>query len=475
MTVSIFERIWVDTARIAGARLWYCWINQFSDVYFSNNGIGIQSMCNNMRISGSNFDGHSLTAILIDGGNAIDIDSNCIEGNSGPAIIVASGGYGAPFAIAVRNNYYESNNDRPTWWRTPDGEAVQICTDLLLNGAPWNESYTDRGELPWGADKPVGMLGNDFAIVGVTVENNHASLPGTVACPPGDTCTPCVNYAAVTAVSATGLRIASNHLVPSPVVVGSLLRLGTDAGVWGVSDVVFESNPEISRTYIAGTYGFSPLVELVGPNRSTVNSTGGELPYFSLSSPEVPQRNAFRGVGAVASGGLPLGMAQLPPLHAVAQWHNARETFAAEVTLSPQPSVQARGAVLASLDLGDSPEYAGHAVYIAFDAKYDPGLVQLALMIDPGDGHWQMSNASGLSCNPTLGAFCTGSPYKHAKPARNATAFAMRSFQATLTEEGTARFGIALTTIGGVGGANVTTVTLSGIAVARIGARWHSL
>jgi hypothetical protein len=476
LTLSTFERIWVDTARIAGARLWYCWINQFSDVYFSNNGIGIWSMCNNMRITGSNFDGNSLTAVLIDGGNAIDIDSNCIEGNSGPAIIVASGVYGAPFSIAVRDNYYESNNDRPTWWRTPDGESVQLCTDLLINGAMMNESYTTRGPgPPWGAAHPVGTLGTDYAIVGVTVENNHASIPGGVPVSP----TPCVNYAAVTAVSVTGLRIASNHMVPGgPGVSASLLRLGTDAAVWGASDVVFEANPEISRTYVPGTYGFSPLVELMDANRS-ISATGGELPYFSLFSPEVPQRNAFR-LGAVARGGLPPGMAQLPPLRALTQWHNARETFAAEMSASPRPSAvggpaaaRTQGVVLATLELGDSTEWASQAVYIAFDAKYNTDRVQLALMIDPGDGRWQVSNASGLACNPTLGSFCGGSPYRRARPvARNATVFAMRSYQATLRSTGTARFGITLTVRGPAIGANVT---LSGIAVARIGARWHSL
>jgi hypothetical protein len=106
ITNTLFSRIRVNYARIAGARLFYCWINRFDNVNFNNNVIGIHSACNNLRVTGGNFDGHDIAGIMIDGGNAIEIDSNCIEGNSGPAAIVTGGIWGAPMGVSYSNNYH---------------------------------------------------------------------------------------------------------------------------------------------------------------------------------------------------------------------------------------------------------------------------------------------------------------------------------------------------------------------------------
>ena len=211
--------------------------------------IGIHSACNNLRVTGGNFDGHDIAGIVVDGGNAIEIDSNCIEGNSGPAVIVSGGIWGAPMAVSVTNNYYESNNQRPGWWLAA-GKPVEICTDLLINGAQWNQSFVNRRGAPWGADDPVGVLSNNFVTVGVAFTGNHGSAP-TAAEAPHDP-TPCTHYAAVTAVAATGLHIAHNHQVTvrSPTGFAShsaaLLRLGTDANVWGSSDIVMTANTVVA-------------------------------------------------------------------------------------------------------------------------------------------------------------------------------------------------------------------------------------
>ena len=65
---------------------------------------------------------------------------NCIEGNAGPAIIVAPSTLGYPSAVTVRSNYYESNNARPLVFEGSDGKVTAICTDLLINGEHWNQS-----------------------------------------------------------------------------------------------------------------------------------------------------------------------------------------------------------------------------------------------------------------------------------------------------------------------------------------------
>lgn len=78
MMRSLFSRVEANLNLVAGARLWYCWENGFEDCNFNYNPIGIHSSCNDMRISGGDFHGHGITAILIDSGAAIDIFDNCI-------------------------------------------------------------------------------------------------------------------------------------------------------------------------------------------------------------------------------------------------------------------------------------------------------------------------------------------------------------------------------------------------------------
>jgi hypothetical protein len=57
--------------------------NRIEDSTIWGNGIGIHSACNNMRVTGSDLHANTITGILIDGGAAIDIVGNLIEGNAG--------------------------------------------------------------------------------------------------------------------------------------------------------------------------------------------------------------------------------------------------------------------------------------------------------------------------------------------------------------------------------------------------------
>jgi hypothetical protein len=84
-----------------------------------------------------------IAGLVIDGGEATEIDNNVIEGTNGPAVIVSGGIWGAPFGVAVTNNIFLENNLRPGWWLAA-GEPVLICTELLLNGGQWNQSFVNR-------------------------------------------------------------------------------------------------------------------------------------------------------------------------------------------------------------------------------------------------------------------------------------------------------------------------------------------
>ena len=169
-------------------------------------------------------------------------------------------------------------------------------------------------------------------------------------------------------------------------------------------------------------------------------------------------------------GGLP---AEWMPLtySEVARRNGRRTVYAHGLNHSAMPA----GAVIASFDLADNPELAGSPVYFAFELQCSAGAT-LSLMIDPGDGRWQHSNSSkGLDCDRGLGFGCG----RH-----DPSGFVMRSYQATLRESGVARFALALLPpkrVGqgaerGEGGAAFSVhATLSGVAIARVGAQWHSL
>jgi len=105
LTRSLFARLQISRMGIASARLFYCWYNRFEDSDLHDAPIGINSACNNMRISGTNIDSMDITGVLIDGGAAIDIVGNLIEGNAGPAIIASAGWWGAPMGITIESNY----------------------------------------------------------------------------------------------------------------------------------------------------------------------------------------------------------------------------------------------------------------------------------------------------------------------------------------------------------------------------------
>lgn len=83
LTRSLFRRLQVNNMARDGAIFWYCWYNRIEDSTIWGNGIGLHSACNNMRVTGSDFHGNTVTGILIDGGAAVDIVGNLIEGNGG--------------------------------------------------------------------------------------------------------------------------------------------------------------------------------------------------------------------------------------------------------------------------------------------------------------------------------------------------------------------------------------------------------
>ena len=212
-----------------------------------------------------------------------------VAGNAGPAIIIAPSTLGYPTAVTVRSNYYESNNARPLVFEGSDGRPTAVCTDLLVNGEHWNQS-TARA-LGGRSDQTqlVGKLGNGILLSSITVDGN-SHVPSSPQNIIGVNESNCLHYSAVTAVSAAALSIRSNHLVSfgPPMLSASLLRLGTDAAVWGSGDITFEANTPVRARHRPGEFfnGWWPLVELEDANRSISSGSGaGELPYYGLFSP----------------------------------------------------------------------------------------------------------------------------------------------------------------------------------------------
>ena len=237
-------------------------------------------------------------------------------------------------------------------------------------------------------------------------------------------------------------------------------------------------------------------MELLEPTRSNTVSQdsavagNGELPYHSIYSPEIPQRSRYDGAfgagklaweqldGVAFPGAAGISLSNAP--------RNGRETVAWSSISKGDATV---GAVVQTLNLNQNPEIAGKAIYFAMEAAVPLGW-RLSLLIDPGSGTWQMSNASSVMClgdgstHRSLGVDCD--------QVRPAGGYVMRSYQAQLLRSGTARFALILAPTGD--GRSVPlleprqqataqsvceppclTPCVSGIAIAQIGARWHSL
>ena len=129
---------------------------------------------------------------------------------------------------------------------------------------------------------------------------------------------------------------------------------------------------------------------------------------------------------------------------------------------------------MASFELLDTADLQGNPLYFALDVMLEPPSAHLSLMIDNGSGRWQYSNATrGLACRRDLGIACTETQGGQRGPAsKRGLDFVTRSYQAVMRANGTARFGLVLTPPGNGGRC---TATMAGIAIAPVGARWHSL
>ena len=90
----MLARIRVDNARMAGMFTYYAFLTHVETCEFYGCRIGIHSGSTNLRVTGSDFASNDIAAIMIDAGNAIEIDNCCIEGNSGIPIIVSGGPQG---------------------------------------------------------------------------------------------------------------------------------------------------------------------------------------------------------------------------------------------------------------------------------------------------------------------------------------------------------------------------------------------
>ena len=412
-----------------------------------------------------------------------------------------------------RSNYYELNNYRPIVWEGSDGAPVATCTDLLINGERWDQDIarkigTRQGGPGKNSSAVVGKLGRSVLLSSIIVEGNSHNPPGHAQ---RDGASNCDHYAAVTAVSATAVSLISNHLVSyggPPMLSAALLRLGTDTTVYAAGDFSLTGNTPLSSydQYVGQAYqpargeyfeGWWPLIELLEPTRSnaiaadTAIAGNGELPYHSIYSPEIPQRNRYDGAFGIGNlswhelDGVAFPGASGIMLSTLSR--NGRETVA-----WPGNSAGANatvGAVIQKLNLDQNPEIAGKTIHFSMEAAMPAGW-RLALLIDPGTGVWQMSNASSVMCMGDGSSFRSlGADCDKVRPTGN---YVMRSYQAQLLRSGTARFALLLVPTSDRNEPPQRPVTgrssrqsvcetpclvpcVSGIAIAQIGARWHSL
>ena len=113
--------------------------------------------------------------------------------------------------VSIVSNYYEANNLDAIHMLDADGNANLLCTDLLINGMPWNKSITDGypgpGYPATGCQEhcpPIGRLGAGSPIIGVRYDGNTHDPPSTTAAPH------CTAYAAITAAAVVGLTATGN-------------------------------------------------------------------------------------------------------------------------------------------------------------------------------------------------------------------------------------------------------------------------
>ena len=422
--------------------------------------IGIHSACNNLRVVGSSIHSSDITGILVDGGAAIDILGNLIEGNAGPAIILSAGDFGAPMGVTITSNYYEANNLDAIHMTDADGNAVRLCTDLLLNGKPWNKSITD--DYPLGCNEhcpPIGALGSGFPTIGVTYTGNTHDPPSTAAAPH------CTAYAAITAAAVVGLTASGNMLTSvlpgMPALHGTLLQTGTDDQNWFAADISLIGNPNVPPFEPAHeNYGFDRPFILLNATRSLLASPPtryGELPLHTFFSDSEAQRNFYvRGQRWVPLNGSAVLNVTVNP-----NGYDLLETT--RWTATPPQAATGTSALVATLDLESTPSIAGRPVYFAMQWRPEDGTVSettLTLLIDPGSGVWQRSEV-GMRCNPQLVRGCTD-----AGPVLTPAGWTQRVFAAELLTNGTARFALKMA---GRAGKRLA-ADISGLVIAPIGA-----
>eukprot|EP01052_Picozoa_sp_SAG31_P001623 SAG31_NODE_55_length_29938_cov_9.154027_13_plen_755_part_00 len=385
----------------------------------------------------------------------------------------------------------EANNNNPVHFRSFTGDRpghpdVTLCTDLLINGHPWNQSFISVKPTPWDRGynncfgsievngtsncSIVGQLGADFPVYGVTYTGNTHDPPSKAAAPS------CTSYAAIFAVGVVGLTASGNTMtdcLPSMAPLsGALLHTGTDSAQYLATDVNLIGNA-VAPAYEnpRENYGWWPLIELAHPNRSLHGDTDpagchgcrGELPLHTFFSPELPQRNFYHFEQWTS-----LDSAQRVALPVTTTPHNGYDGLAS-VLWGHSSKHTEQSALIASYYLDDDPSLAGQPVYFALRWKPAVNNSALSLLIDAGDGNWQTSNATGLVCNRHIVAACH-------TPGADSPAVAgqwrLRVYSGTMKLHGTARFGLRLRT--SVDDIKVDT-SLSGIVIAPIGARYQTV
>ena len=316
----------------------------------------------------------------------------------------------------------------------------------------------------------------------------------------------CRNYAAVHAVAVSGLYMSGNGAyahcgitASAPGVVNSsdsdprlwlrglpckpaqkgaippiaLLSTGSNTSRYWVRDVTFFANTagfdlqDLNAgptAYQGVVHGFGRWVALRGEDDEP-GSGGGEAALHTFHSPDVLSVNF--GAASYPPHWTGLSTVTKPSIAQAARRYNGRPTYSWKWDGKDEAA-----AVILELLLEDNPVLAGEAVYVALQVRSPNASVALA--IDPGNGVFLKPHCSPVTTSPvTDDSKCWhAQPQGRVAPGTSA-GWQLRSFQATLAWDGTARF--TMQAISTAEGAAVEIEIAAPVVVGLVGAGWSAL
>jgi hypothetical protein len=450
-----------------------------------------------------------MSAIVIYNANQVVVSGNEIESSGGPAIVVI----GLSNTISIINNYMATNSVGMTTYegqgagalaaRTygplrlkpfcdldPLGQSgtkcsgspknITVTADILINGCLLS---ADCLKIPSSLSliECMSYYCNEFPTVGVVLRGNYHGTGTRASFKVNQTDEVDVAYAAVVGIAMIGADISDNSCVgggcqdPPP-----LLVTGTNAELFATKHVRMFAN-----TGFQNGVGYKFGVTKPTPGHTIDNPWpgAGALSLLANGEPEDSAASSCMHYHTVTSDRVRVRNLLARPLQPVC-----------ERCCCPQPLVKggttptitmaavqfdgdtvhewyhasgstATAVLLGVVDLATNPSVVNHSVYLAIQTRVQTNSSVVELLIDPGDGRWRSSGTNIAGTSPWGAQTCTAPPGR----------WGISSFQLALHAQGTARFGVRLSSPAEAAAAMGLVLETRGIAAAVIGADWERL